>query len=324
MDYAPLLKEAEKSLARYEEINELLYAPEVIADGNLFMRLNSEKTALEDVATTYARLKKVNADKEECEALAVGSEKNLFKEEALQLSEEGERLVEQLKHLFLRDVNDPFDAIIELRAGDGGGLFCRDLTAMYKSFAEKHKFSFESEIIPDGGGIKEATLLVGGKNAYALLKNERGLHYANFGKSQKGEVSVVILPQTQTDVTVDDKDLRIDIFHSNGAGGQNINKVETAVRITHFPTGLVVTCQDERSQLKNKERAMKILLSRIHKLHEEEMESKAGASRRKQLQKGRIRTYDYTLSVAKDQRTGMTVPLDVLLYEGGLVNLTLT
>jgi peptide chain release factor 1 len=238
-----------------------------------------------------------------------------------------------------RDPRDEKNVLLEIRAGAGGdeaALFAADLARMYTKYAERHGFKFEVlESHPTGqGGFKEVILSVQGKGAWSRFKFERGVHRVqrvpvteSAGRIHTSTVTVAVLPEAEDiDVKVDEKDLKVDVYRSSGPGGQGVNTTDSAVRITHLPTGLVVTCQDERSQIKNRAKAMRVLRARLLEQAQEEQRSQIAAARKSQVGTGerseRIRTYNFPQGRVTDHRIGLTVHQLPDVLEGSLDELT--
>jgi len=323
-----LLEKTKKSKERFDELTELIMKPEIISDNREWKKLVKERSSLEDLATAHTELEKLVSDYESCEndlKNETDSEmKSLFETEMEELSKKIDEKAEEIKILLLpKDENDDSNAIIEIRSAAGGeesALFCMELCRMYSHYAEsKHwKVEYIDMSETEIGGIKEATIMLRGKGAYSRMKYESGVHRVqrvpeteSQGRIHTSTATVACLPEVEdVDFEILDKDLRIDVYHSGGAGGQNVNKVETAIRMTYLPLNIVVTCQDERSQLKNKEKAMAILKSKIYDYYEEQRDSEYRADRKSQVGRGnrneRIRTYNYPQGRVTDHRTNLS------------------
>ncbi len=326
--YKEILEKTQKSKERYDELTDLISRPEIIADNLEWKKLVKERSSIEDVALAYVDLKKLDEDLQGCENDLKNETdaemKDLFENEIQNLKEKIEQKVEDIKILLLpKDENDDSNAIIEIRSAAGGeesALFCLELCRMYSHYAEKRRWKVEYIDVSETeiGGIKEATLMIRGKGAYSRMKYESGVHRVqrvpeteSQGRIHTSTSTVACMPEVEDiDIEIQDKDLRIDVYHSGGAGGQNVNKVETAIRMTYLPLNIVVTCQDERSQLKNKEKAMAILKSKIYDYYEEQRNSEYDANRKSQVGRGnrneRIRTYNYPQGRVTDHRVNVT------------------
>ncbi len=311
---------------RYEEIENLMANPEVAVDYTQFQTLAKERSSLEETVTTYKKYRQLLKEKEEAQALLDdGSDPEmvlLAKEELASVEEELESLEHNLKLALLpKDANDERDVIVEIRAGAGGqeaSLFAADLFRMYTRYAALKRWEVEllNSNPSDMGGFKEMVFEVRGPGAFSRLKYERGVHRVQrvplteaSGRIHTSTATIAVLPQVdEVEVQINTGDLRIDIFHAGGHGGQNVNKVATAVRIVHIPTGFVAVCQDERSQIKNKQKAMAILRARIHEAEQRRQESEIVEARRAQVGTGerseKIRTYNFPQDRVTDHRAG--------------------
>ncbi len=334
----------EKVKERYKEIAELLNKPETIRDQNEFRRLSKEYSDLTDIVNAYDEYVKVKSQLEVNKKLLFETNdadmKELAAAEQEDLQNKFDKLEAEIKELLVpKDPNDSKNAILEIRAGTGGdeaALFAADLYRMYTRYAEKIGWKMEIVTYNESsgpGGLKEVIINVTGKDIYGTLKYESGVHRVQRvpetetqGRVHTSAASVAVLPEAdEVDVIINSVDLKIDVFRSGGAGGQNVNKVETAIRITHLPTGVVVQCQDERSQLKNKQKAMKVLRSRILEAEIEKQNQLVSQKRKLMVGSGdrsdKIRTYNFPQNRLTDHRIGLTMYNLAQVMEGDLEEL---
>lgn len=335
-----MLNQLERVEKRYQELNQQIAMPEVASDLKRLQMLAQERASIESLVTKYRQYKVTSTSLEETkDMLNDGLDEEmtaLAKQEIESLESQLDHLLQELKLALLpKDANDERDIIMEIRAGAGGdeaGLFAADLFRMYSRYAQSRGWGIDIININESGigGLKEIIFEIKGKGAFSRFKYERGVHRVqrvptteSSGRIHTSTATVAVLPQAdEIEVSINPNDLKIDIFHSGGAGGQNVNKVATAIRITHLPTGMVTVCQDERSQLRNKTKAMSVLRARLLDLEQRKQEAAITEQRRSQVGTGdraeKIRTYNFPQDRISDHRIGLTLHNLPRILEGEL------
>ncbi len=322
---------------KYNELSSELSKPEVLSDIKKTLELSKEQASLKDAYDAYQKYKKIESDLEEAKEMTKDLELGEFaKEEISRLNKEKEDLESKIEIILLpKDPNDGKNVIVEIRGAAGGdeaNIFAGDLYRMYTKYAEKQGWKIEvlSEEHSDAGGYPLVEFLVKGDNVYSKLKYESGAHRVQRvpvtetqGRVHTSTATVLVMPEAEeVDVEINPSDLRIDVYRSTGAGGQCVNTTDSAVRITHLPTNTVVTCQNERSQIQNKEKAMQMLRTRLYEAKLREQEEKLGSERRSKIGTGdrseKIRTYNYPQNRVTDHRIGYTTKNLDRVMEGNL------
>ena len=325
---------------RYEQLNELLSDPEVVNDSDKLRAYSKEQADLQKTVDVYREYKQVKEDLADIDEMLRETkdkdEIDMLKEEASDLKPQVPELEEQLKFLLIpKDPNDDKNVIVEIRAAAGGdeaAIFAGDLLRMYSRYSET--LGYKTDIVEanasDHGGYKEVSFMIQGQGAYSKLKYENGAHRVqrvpeteSGGRIHTSTATVAVLPEAEdVEVEIRNEDIKIDTYRSSGAGGQHVNTTDSAVRITHTPTGTVVTSQDEKSQIKNREKAMKVLKARVYDMKVQEEEEKYASERKSAVGTGdrseRIRTYNYPQNRMTDHRIGLTIQKLDQIVEGKL------
>ncbi len=335
-----MIDKLDRIVEKYQSLEAELANPDIMKDMNRYKEVMQEHSHLSEVVSVYAEYKDVLSGIEDAKVLMEDETdpemKEMAKEELSGLEEKKEGLEKKLKKLLVpKDPLDGKNIIMEIRAGTGGdeaALFAADLYRMYSKFAEQNKWKIE---IMDAneigiGGFKEISFSIAGKNVYGNLRYESGVHRVqrvptteSGGRVHTSAVTVAVLPEAEeTDIDIKNEDLKIDVFRSSGPGGQSVNTTDSAVRITHLPTGVVVTCQDEKSQIKNKAKALRVLRARLYEAEEAKKQSERAENRKSQVGSGdrseRIRTYNFPQNRVTDHRINLTLYRLEYIMQGDL------
>lgn len=335
-----MLEKLDSIEKKYDELTEQLSKPEIISDQAKFQKCAKAHADLDDIVSKYREYKEVNAQLQDTSEMLQEEQDEEFRkllvEERESLTEKKDKLQTELKILLLpKDPNDEKSVIMEIRAGTGGeeaALFAGDLFRMYTRYAEEQGWKIEIMDVhyTDIGGIKEIIFVVDGQGAYSRLKYESGVHRVqrvptteSGGRIHTSAATVAVLPEAEeVEVEIDPNELRVDVYCSSGPGGQSVNTTQSAVRITHIPTGLVVTCQDEKSQHKNKAKALRVLRARLKEIMEEQQNAEMAGTRKSQVGTGdrseRIRTYNFPQGRVSDHRINLTLHKLDMVLEGQL------
>jgi len=340
MDYLEKLKQIKE---KFDEIEKELIDPEILSDQAKVIELSKKRSELLDIVGAYNEysklIKNIDGNNEIIESSEDEEIKELAESELEDLEIKKEELEENIKFLLIpKDPNDTKNVIVEIRAGTGGdeaGIFANDLFRMYARFSELKGWKLEIIDLNEStmNGIKEVVFSLSGNHIYGDMKFESGVHRVQrvplteaSGRVHTSAASVVVMPEAEdVEIDIDMSDVKIDVYRSGGAGGQNVNKVETAIRMTHIPTGIVVQCQDERSQLKNRQKALKVLKTRLYDLKQQEQTDEISAQRKSVVKRGdrseKIRTYNYPQNRVTDHRIGLTLYDLSSIMEGELFEL---
>ena len=336
MEYREKLDQME---TRFEDLNRHMADPAVIGDNDAYRKVSKSRSEIEEVVTKYREYKHFLQNMEEGKLMLGESDpemRQMAEEEVARMEPELKRVEDELRVLLLpKDPNDDKNIVLEIRAGTGGDeatLFAAEIFRMYSRFAEERRWRVEVTSVSESavGGLKEVIALISGVRVYSQLKYESGVHRVQRvpateqqGRVHTSAITVAVLPEAdEVEVKIDAKDLRIDTFCSSGPGGQSVNTTYSAVRMTHLPTGTVVSCQDEKSQIKNRAKAERVMRSRLYELELEKQQALIGAERRSMVGSGdrseKIRTYNFPQNRLTDHRIGLTLHQLDLVMEGRL------